>query len=230
MDGSRIVTPSRMCCSLRRTRRLHSAAASCERSLMPSNRPSSSNATAVTSRPSSRARRTSSVRYSSPVVGEGASDSIRRRSQAASNTYRPELISLLSSSSSLASLNSTIASTMPNSLRTTRPSWAGSAAMTVASAMAASSWRRASRMASRSVAEMSGTSPDRMRISVASSGMEFMAARTASPVPRGSSWRAKSARSANRLADGLDRRGVDDDGAGRVAPSAAAASSHASRT
>ena len=45
---------------------LHSAAASCERSLMPSNRPSSSNATALTIRPSSRASRTRSVRYSSP--------------------------------------------------------------------------------------------------------------------------------------------------------------------
>ena len=30
MDGSRIVTPARMCASLRRTRRLHSAAASCD--------------------------------------------------------------------------------------------------------------------------------------------------------------------------------------------------------
>ena len=91
MDGSRIVTPSRMCSSLRRTRRFHSAAASCERSLMPSKRPSSSKATAVTSRPSSRARRTSSVRYSSPVVGDGSSDSMRRRSQAASNAYSPRI-------------------------------------------------------------------------------------------------------------------------------------------
>ena len=105
----------------------------------------------MTSRPSSRARRTSSVRYSSPVVGDGASDSMRRRSQAASNAYRPELISLFASSSSSASLTSTIASTMPNSLRTMRPSSAGSAAKTVARAMAASSWRRASRSPSRSV-------------------------------------------------------------------------------
>ena len=71
MDGSRIVTPLRMWASLSRTRRLHSAAASCERSLMPSNRPSSSNATALTIRPSSRASRTSSVRYSSPVAADG---------------------------------------------------------------------------------------------------------------------------------------------------------------
>ena len=84
VDGSRIVTPSRMWASLSRTRRLHSAAASWLRSLMPSNRPSSSKPTAATIRPSSRARRTRSVRYSSPVVVDGVSESIRRRSHAAS--------------------------------------------------------------------------------------------------------------------------------------------------
>src|SRR6185503_11832000 len=111
VDGSRIVTPSRMCSSFRRTRRFHSAAASCERSLMPSNRPSSSNATAMTRRPSSRATRTSSVRYSSPVVADGSSDPMRRLSHSASNAYRPALISLFASSSSVASLASTIDST-----------------------------------------------------------------------------------------------------------------------
>ncbi len=60
-----------MCASLSWTRRLHSAAASWLRSLMPSKRPSSSKATAATIRPSSRARRTRSVRYSSPVVLDG---------------------------------------------------------------------------------------------------------------------------------------------------------------
>ena len=62
-----------MCASLRRTRRLHSAAASWLRSLMPSNRPSSSKPTAATMRPSSRASRTRSVRYSSPVAADGSS-------------------------------------------------------------------------------------------------------------------------------------------------------------
>ena len=45
---------------------------------MPSNRPSSSNETALTSRPSSRASLTSSVRYSSPVVADASSDPIVR--------------------------------------------------------------------------------------------------------------------------------------------------------
>ena len=135
--------------------------------------------------------------------------SIRRRSQAASKAYSPALTSLPSSSSSVASLASTMRSTVPNSLRTTRPSWAGSAAKTVASAIAASSSRRASRMASRSAAVMSGTSPDRTRISVASSAARPRApARTASPVPRGSSWRAKVGLLGEGVADGLDRRRV----------------------
>ena len=150
MEGSRIVTPARMCASLSRTRMLHSAAASCDRSLMPSKRPSSSKATAVTMRPSSRASRTRSVRYSSPVATDGVRAAIRRRSHAASNTYRPALISFPASSSGSASRASTIRSTVPNSLRTTRPSSAGSAAKTLARAIAASSSRRASRIASRS--------------------------------------------------------------------------------
>ena len=83
---------------------LHSAAASCDRSLMPSKRPSSSNATALTIRPSSRASRTRSVRYSSPVVADGVRASIRRRSHAASKAYSPALISLPASSSGVASL------------------------------------------------------------------------------------------------------------------------------
>ena len=128
MDGSRIVTPLRMWASLRRTRSAHSAADTCDRSLMPSKRPSSSKPTALTIRPSSRASRTRSVRYSSPVAADGLSDSIRRRSQAASKAYNPALISFPASSSGVASLASTIRSTVPNSLRTTRPSWAGSAA------------------------------------------------------------------------------------------------------
>ena len=108
----------------------------------------------------------------------------------------PAFISLPASSSGVASFASTMRSTVPNSPRTTRPSSAGSAAKTLASAIAASSWRRASRTASRSAPVTSGTSPDRTRTSVASAGTTASAAPTASPVPRGSSWRAKVARSA----------------------------------
>ena len=220
MDGSRIVTPSRMCASLSRTRRLHSAAASCERSLMPSNRPSSSKPTALTIRPSSRASRTRSVRYSSPVTGDGSSDAIRRRSQAASKAYSPALISLPASSSGVASFASTIRSTVPNSPRTTRPSrpdrrrrrWPGRSPRRPRGAPRGSRrGRRRSRAARRR---------DRTRISVASSGTTASAARTASPGPRGSSWRAKAARSAKTSVTRLDRRRVDDDRRRPAAPSA----------
>ena len=79
---------------------------------------------------------------SAPRSGGAARPRRRRRC--------PALISLLASSSGVASRASTIRSTVPNSPRTTRPSSAGSAANTLASAIAASSWRRASRTASRS--------------------------------------------------------------------------------
>ena len=150
---------------------------------MPSNRPSSSKATALTIRPSSRASRTRSVRYSSPVAADGVRAPIRRRSQAASKAYMPALISLPASSSGVASFASTMRSTVPNSPRTTRPSSAGSAAKTLASAIAASSWRRASRTASRSAPVTSGTSPDRTRTSAASAGTTASAAPTASTGP-----------------------------------------------
>ena len=79
----------------------------------------------------------------------------------------------------LASFASTMRSTVPNSPRTIRPSPAGSAAKTLASATAASSWRRASRTASRSAPVTSGTSPDRTRTSTASAGTTASAAPTA---------------------------------------------------
>ena len=47
---------------------------------------------------------------------------MRRRSQAPSNAYSPAFVSLVSSSSGVASFASTIRSTVPNSPRTTRPS------------------------------------------------------------------------------------------------------------
>ena len=81
---------------------------------------------------------------------------MRRRSHSASNAYRPALVSFVSSSSGVASLASTMRSTVPNSPRTTRPSSAGSAENTLARAMAASSARRASSTASMSEPVTSG--------------------------------------------------------------------------
>ena len=122
----------------------HSARASWLRSLMPVSRPSSSTSRAATSRPSSRAIATRSVRYSSPVVALGSRSPIRRRSQAASRAYSPALISVIWRSSSVASLSSTIRSTVPPSVRTTRPRPVGSSASTATSAIAAWSSARAS--------------------------------------------------------------------------------------
>ena len=149
-----------------------------------------------TIRPSSRASRTSSVRYSSPVVGDGSSAPIRRRSQAASNAYRPALTSLSSSSSSVASLASTIRSTVPNSLADDPPELGRDRRRRpLASAIAASSWRRcledglevgAGRRAARRRTGRGSRST--------SSGTAASAAATASPVPRGSSWRANVGR------------------------------------
>ena len=91
-------------------------------------------------RPSSRAKATRSVRYSSPVAGDGRG----RRSGAAATPRRsrtgPALISAIWRSSSVASLSSTIRSTVPPSLRTTRPSPVGSTASTETRAIAA--WSR----------------------------------------------------------------------------------------
>ena len=69
---------------------------------------------------------------------------MRRRSQAASIAYRPALISEIWRSSSVASLSSTIRSTVPPSLRTTRPRPVGSMASTETRAMAAWSSPRSS--------------------------------------------------------------------------------------
>ena len=124
----------------------------------------------------------------------------------------PALTSLPASSSGVASLASTMRSTVPNSPRTTRPSSAGSAAKTLARAIAASSSRRASRTASRSA-------PGHQR-HVARQHEDLDRRRrerrrglrpSASPVPRGSSWSAKSARSAKASTSAIDRRRVDDD-------------------
>ena len=127
---------------------------------MPVRRPSSSTSSAATSRPSSRAIATRSVRYSSPVAGDGFRSPIRRRSQAASSAYRPALISVSWRSSSLASLSSTIRSTVPPSLRTTRPRPVGSSASTATSEIAAWSMARASSRAASRSARTSGTSPE----------------------------------------------------------------------
>ena len=64
--------------------RSRSASASWTRSLIPSSVPVVVDSTAVTVRPSARARATRSVRYSSPVAGDGSRSPIRSRSQAAS--------------------------------------------------------------------------------------------------------------------------------------------------
>ena len=138
---------------------------------MPVRRPSSSVSSAATIRPSSRANATRSVRYSSPVVGDGRRSPIRRRSHAASIAYRPALISEIWRSSSVASLSSTIRSTVPPSLRTTRPRPVGSIASTETRAIAAwssAAQPRAARTGGRPAT--SGTSPDRTRISSTPSG------------------------------------------------------------
>ncbi|OGO57471.1 MAG: hypothetical protein A2V85_07575 [Chloroflexi bacterium RBG_16_72_14] len=136
------------------------------------------------------------MRYTSPVPGEDCRSPIRRRSQAASSAYRPALISVIWRSSSVASRSSTMRSTVPPSLRTTRPSPVGSMASTATSDSAAWSRVRASSRAVSSSARTSGTSPDRTRTSSTSAGRLARAARSASPVPRGSSWSAVSAVSA----------------------------------
>ena len=196
MDGSTIVTPAFIQRVVELDPHVPLGAGELARSLMPVSRPSSSTSSAATSRPSSRAIATRSVRYSSPVVALGSRSPIRRRSHAASSAYRPALISVIWRSSSVASLSSTIRSTVPPSVRTTRPRPVGSSASTATSAIAAWSSARASSSAASSSAFTSGTSPDRMRTSSVSSGRAASAARTASPVPRGSSWSAVSARPA----------------------------------
>ena len=138
----------------------HSARASWARSLIPVSRPSSSVSSAATIRPSSRANATRSVRYSSPVVVDGRRSPIRRRSHAASIAYSPALISAIWRSSSVASLSSTIRSTVPPSLRTTRPRPVGSRASTETRAIAAWSRPRSSSSEDSRSAWTSGTSPD----------------------------------------------------------------------
>jgi hypothetical protein len=123
-------------------------------------------------------------------LGDAFRSPIRARNQAASKAYRPELISLTAISSSVASFFSTIRSTMPASSRITRPRLPGSMASTATRAIAAWSIRRSSSSSSRRSASSSGASPVRTRISSASSGIAASADATASPVPRGSAWRA----------------------------------------
>ena len=89
-------------------------------------------------RPRGRAR-TRSVRYSSPVVGDGARSPIRRRSQAASNAYSPALTSLSGQLVVGRVLGLDDALHRPELAAHDPPEPVGSAANTVASAIAASS-------------------------------------------------------------------------------------------
>ena len=158
--GPTIVTPARIQRSFTSTRMSHSARASCARSLMPVRRPSSSTSSAATSRPSSRAKRTRSVTYSSPLTGEG--------SQVADPAPEPRRLDRVQAGVDLAdrraprpvaSLSSTIRSTVPPSLRTTRPSPVGSIASTLTSATAAWSMPRASSSAVRQLGPHQGHVP-----------------------------------------------------------------------
>ena len=186
------------------------AAASCDRSLMPSNRPSSSNATAATIRPSSRASRMSSVRYSSPVAADGSGRDARR-SQAASNAYSPALISFVELLG-----RRVLGLDDPLDASRTRHARPGRARP----GRRRRRWRarspRRPRGGPRARVEVaprstSGTSPYRTRISVGVLGDARKGGRTASPVPRGSSWSANIGRSAKTSHDCRDGRRVDDD-------------------
>ena len=230
MDGSRIVTPLRMWASLRRTRRLHSAAASCERSLMPSNRPSSSNATALTIRPSSRASRTRSVRYSSPVAADGVRAPIRRRSQLGVEGVEPG-VDLVAGQLVGRRVPAPRRSARPSRTRRARPGrarpgrrrtrWPGRSPRRPGGAPRGP---RRGRRRSRAGRRRTGRGSRSRRPATTAS-----AARTASPVPRGSSWRAKVARSAKTSIDGRDRPARRRRSGGRpAAPSAVLA--QASRT
>ena len=177
---------------------LHSAAASCDRSLMPSNRPSSSKATALTMRPSSRASRTRSVRYSSPVAADG----VERRDPAA----QPGGVEGVQPGVDLVA-GQLLGRRRRAPRRSARPSRTRCARRARARPgrrrrrWPARSRRRPARRASRIGLEVgagdqrhvAGQDEDLGRLV----GRRRRARRaTASPVPRGSSWRAKTARSA----------------------------------
>ena len=162
-------------------------------------------------RPRGRARRARSgtARRSSAT---GSSDPIRPRSQAASNAYSPALISLTASSSSVASLRSTIRSTVPASSRTTRPSSAGSIGVDGDEGdrglvEAALLEERLEVDAGRAAA----TSPVRTRISSTSSGTAARAARDRVAGPARLGLEGEVDRVAEGVADGRGRPGLRDD-------------------
>ena len=195
----------------------HSARASWARSLIPVRRPSSSTSSAATRRPSSRAN--------ADEVGQVQLAGRRRRAQVADPAAEPVGVEGVQPGVDLADLALVLgrrpsprrsARPSPPSLRTTRPSPAGSIASTDDERDRGVVDRRAPRAA------RPGGPPrpaarrrDRTRISSTSSGRASRAARSASPVPRGTSWSAVSARPGDGVPDGLGRRRVDDERAAR---------------
>ena len=128
------------------------------------------------------------------------------------------MISLPASSSGVASFASTIRSTVPNSPRTTARAAAGSAAKTLARAIAASSCAAGleDRVEVRAGHQrhVAGQHEDLGRLG----RDDRQRGPTASPVPRGSSWRANDRALGEGVDDGLDRRREDDDRAAAARP------------
>ena len=114
----------------------------------------------------------------------------------------PALISVSSSSSSVASRSSTMARTRPSSSRTTRPRPVGSRESTDTSAIAASDLTAHLEQGRHEVrGEQRHVAAQHDHLGRALRQRPRAPARTASAVPRGSSWTAKSARSANTVPD-----------------------------
>ena len=197
---------------------------------MPSKRPSSSKATALTSRPSSRARRTSSVRYSSPVVGDG----VERPDPAA----QPGGIEGVQAGVDLVARELVLGRVLGLDDRLDGAELAAHDAPELGRVGGEDGGQRDRRVVlaarledrlevgGRDERHVAGEDEDLGRV-VGDRGSA--PARTASPVPRGSSWSANVGSVGERVADGRDGRRVDDDRAA-AGPPLAACSSQASRT
>ena len=158
--GSTMVTPARIHSVLTRSRRIARSPASSTRSLHPSTSVGSPVAWASTTRPESTSRPITSVRYSSPCSLWVVSLPSACASSAASNAYRPALISVIARCSDVASRSSTIASTAPVCRsRMMRPSPYGSATSAVSTVAAAPAASCASTRSASVRDRSSGTSP-----------------------------------------------------------------------
>ena len=179
---------------------------------MPSNRPSSSKATALTSRPSSRASRTRSVRYSSPVAGDGVERLDPAAQPGGIEGVQPG-VDLVARQLVGGRVAAPRRSARPCRTRRGRPGRARPGRRR-------RRWRARSRRRPRGAPRGSRRGPRRSpagrrptargpRCAVA--GTTASAAATASPVPRGSSWSANTAAIGEGIGDRRDRRREDDD-------------------